>query len=151
MKRAQPSAWPLILLNGFILLAVSAGVVFPYLKATFSVETRAKQPLAPVPMVWIPGGTLVVDDEGCGRRDVVVESFWMDGSPITSAQFERFVRETGYPAEKGLPPTPRDVAAYARWAGKRMPTGEEIEWAARSGALRGQARSIGLRCVRSVR
>jgi formylglycine-generating enzyme len=52
-------------------------------------------------MVPIPGGTFTMGaedfypDERPLRR-VTVEGFWMDESPVTAAEFRRFVRETGY-------------------------------------------------------
>ena len=54
-------------------------------------------------MVWIPGGQYRMganDDEG--RADeypqhiVKVSGFWMDATEVTNAQFERFVKATGY-------------------------------------------------------
>lgn len=52
-------------------------------------------------MVWVPGGefTMGSDDfypEERPARRAQVDGFWMDASPVTVAQFERFVAETGY-------------------------------------------------------
>ena len=63
-------------------------------------------------MIWVPGGTFWMGCADCGMPDadplhlVRVDGFWMDDAPVTNAQFERFVRETGYVtiAEQPLDP-----------------------------------------------
>ena len=67
---------------------------------------------APAGMVWVPGGTFWMGCDDCGMPDarpvhmVRVDGFWMDETPVTNAQFEQFVRETGYVtvAERPLDP-----------------------------------------------
>ena len=53
---------------------------------------------APAGMVWVPGGTFWMGCENCGMPDalpvhlVAVDGFWMDRTPVTNAEFERFVQ-----------------------------------------------------------
>jgi formylglycine-generating enzyme len=69
---------------------------------------------APEGMVWIPGGTFWMGCNTCGMTDaapahlVTVDGFWMDKTPITNAQFEKFVKATGYKTIAELKPEPKD-------------------------------------------
>ena len=80
--------------------------------AAARVSTTPPPGAAPDGMVWIPGGTFWMGCENCGMPDalpvhmVSVSGFWMDRTPVTNGEFERFVAATGYVtvAERPLDP-----------------------------------------------
>src|SRR6185436_8709836 len=69
---------------------------------------------APPGMVWIPGGEFWMGCDDCGMPDalpvhlVSVAGFWMDTTPVTNAEFERFVRATRYVTVAERKPDPKD-------------------------------------------
>lgn len=65
-------------------------------------------------MVWIPGGSFLMGSdhhypEEAPAHRVEVAGFWIDRTPVTNAQFQKFVKATGY---RTMAERPADPALY---------------------------------------
>jgi formylglycine-generating enzyme required for sulfatase activity/DNA-binding XRE family transcriptional regulator len=106
-------------------------------------ESHVRHPVDGRSMAKVDGSVFL---SGPGNEPIWLPSFYIDVYPVTNDEYARFIAATGHTPpqewEEGRPAADRgdhpavfvtwnDAAAYAGWAGKSLPTGQQWEKAAR--------------------
>ncbi len=134
----------------FATIASAAACTFLLLKSVQHRVAVPQSPLqqdreraaTPVGMVYIPGGTCLIgtndtdaDEDVKPQRKVIVPSFYMDRTEVTNDDYKKLIPTHTFPDGEGHLPvtnvTYAEAETYARLAGKRLPTDDEWEKAAR--------------------
>lgn len=104
-------------------------------RARMRVHTPQDMVLVPGGEFWMGTNDADADDEVRPMHQEFVPAFYIDVHEVTNREFHKFDPSHAFlPGDDNLPVsgvTYDEAAAYAKWAGKRLPTEQEWEKAAR--------------------
>jgi formylglycine-generating enzyme required for sulfatase activity len=146
--RPQPYLWPklakILEISRDRLMELIIQENEPEIDAQESIgESHVRHPVDGRLMAKIDGSVFL---SGPGNGPTWLPTFYIDVYPVTNAEYARFIAATGHTPPQhwtdGRPPeyfsdhpvvfvTWNDATAYAEWAGKSLPSGQQWEKAAR--------------------
>ncbi len=144
------------------MLAIAAGVTLVFIGLTLAnldkIRTSVAVRRSSRPILKTPTGDMVIVPEGefqvpSWEKPPKLRPFYIDKEPVSPEIYKRFAAAAGRNADRV---TAEDERAFCQWAGKRMPSPDELAKAGRGATpendvsiygVRGLAGGKGLRCA----
>jgi len=120
-----------------VIVALAAGVTLLFIGLTLAnldkIRTSVAVRRSSRPILKTPAGEMVIVPEGefqvpSWEKPPKLPAFYMDKEPVSQEAYARFAGETGRSPHAV---SPEDEKAFCEWAGKRLPTADELAKAGR--------------------